>query len=54
MEIFTFIKKERSIIKVFETFEDVSKTSKSTDAIIISYRRVYKRISKLVMKGNRV
>ena len=54
MEKFTLINKERSRIKVFEPFEDVSKPSKSIDAIMISYGCVYKRSSKPVMKGSRV
>ena len=54
MEKFTLSDKERSRIKVFESFEDVSKTSPSIDAIMISYGCVYKRSSKPVMKGSRV
>jgi len=54
IEKFTLINQERSRIKVFETFEDVSKTSPSIDAIMISYGCVYKRSSKPVMKGSRV
>jgi len=54
MKKFTLINKERSRIKVFEPFEDVSKLSLSIDAMMISYGCVYKRSSKPVMKGNRV
>ena len=54
MEKFTLINKERSRIKVFEPFEDVSKPSLSVDAMMISYGCVYKRSSKPVMKGSRV
>ena len=54
MKKFTLINKERSRIKVFEPFEDVSKLSLSIDAIMISYGCVYKRSSKPVMKGSRV
>ena len=54
MEKFTLINKERSRIKVFEPFEDVSKPSQSLDAMMISYGCVYKRSSKPVMKGSRV
>ena len=54
MENFTLINKERSRIKVFEPFEDVSKPSPSIDAMMISYGCVYKRSSKPVMKGSRV
>ena len=54
MKKFTLINKERSRIKVFEPFEDVSKLSPSIDAMMISYGCVYKRSSKPVMKGNRV
>ena len=48
------INKDRSRLKVFETFEDVSKPSPSIDAMMISYGWVYKRSSKPVMKGSRV
>ena len=54
MEKFTLINKDRSRIKVFEPFEDLSKSSPSIDAIMISYGCVYKRSSKPVMKGSRV
>ena len=54
MEKFTLINKDRSRIKVFESFEDVSKQSPSIDAIMISYGCIYKRSSKPVMKGSRV
>ena len=54
MEKFTLINKDRSKIKVFEPFEDVSKPSPSIDAMMISYCCVYKRSSKPVMKGSRV
>ena len=54
MKKFTLINNERSRIKVFEPFEDVSKLSPSIDAMMISYGCVYKRSSKPVMKGSRV
>ena len=54
MDKFTLVNKDRSRIKVFEPFEDVSKPSPSIDAIMISYGCVYKSISKPVMKGSRV
>ena len=54
MEKFTLINKDRSRIKVFEPFEDVSKPSPGIDAMMISYGCVYKRSSKPVMKGSRV
>ena len=54
MEKFTLINKDRSRIKVFELFEDVSKPSPSIDAMMVSYGCVYKRSSKPVMKGSRV
>ena len=54
MEKFILINKERSRIKLFEPFEDVSKPSPSIDAMMISYGCVYKRSSKPVMKGSRV
>ena len=54
MEKFTLISKDRSRIKVFEPFEDVSKPSPSINAMMVSYGCVYKRSSKPVMKGSRV
>ena len=54
MEKFTLINKDRSRIKVFESFEDVSKPSPTIDAMMITYGCVYKRASKPVMKGSRV
>ena len=54
MDKFTLINIDRSRIKVFEPFEDVSNPSPSIDAMMISYGCVYKRISKPVMKGSRV
>ena len=54
IEKFTLINKDRSRIKVFEPFEDISKPSQSIDAIMISYGCVYRRSSKPVMKGSRV
>ena len=54
MKKFTLINKERSRIKVFEPFEDVSKSSPSIDAMMVSYGCVYKKSSKPVMKGGRV
>ena len=54
MEKFTLINKDRSRIKVFEPFEDISKPGPTIDAIMISYGCVYKKRSKPVMKGSRV
>ena len=54
LEKFILINKDRSRIKVFEPFEDVSKPSPSIDAMMISYGCVYKRSRKPVMKGSRV
>ena len=54
MEKFTLINKNRSRVKVFEPFEDVSKPSPSIDAMMISYGCIYKRSSKPLMKGSRV
>ena len=54
MEKFTLKNKDRSRIKVFEPFEDISKPGPTIDAIMISYGCVYKRSSKPVMKGSRV
>ena len=54
IEKFTLINKDRSRVKVFEPFEDISKPSISIDAMMISYGCFYKRSSKPVMKGSRV
>ena len=54
MEKFILINKNRSRIKIFEPFEDVSNPSPSIDAIMICYGCVYKRSSKPVMKSSRV
>ena len=54
MEKFTLINKERSRIKVFDPFENVSKPSHSIDAMMISYECVYKWSSKPVIKASRV
>jgi len=54
IEKFTLINKNRSRIKVFEPFEDVSKPSPIIDAMMISYGCIYKRSSKPVIKGSRV
>ena len=54
IEKFTLISNDRSRIKVFEPFEDISKSSPSIDAMMISYGCVYKRSTKPVMKGSRV
>ena len=54
MEKFTLINKARSRIKVFETFEDSSKNSSMTNAILIFYGCVFKRSSKPVITGSRV
>ena len=54
MEKITLINKDRSRIKIFEPFEEISKITNSIDAMMISYGCVYKRASKPVMKGSRV
>ena len=54
MKKFTLINYERSRIKVFEPFEDLSKPSPSINAMMISYGCVYKRSRKPVMKGSRI
>ena len=48
------INKNRSRVKVFKPFEDVSKPIPTINAIEIAYGCVYKRNSKPVMKGSRV
>ena len=54
MKAFTLINKDRSRIKVFKPFKDISKLSLSLDAMEISYGCVYQRAGKPVMKGSRV
>ena len=54
MEEFILINKQRNRIKVFKPFEDISKSSPSIDAMMVSYGCLYKRSSKPVMKGSRV
>ena len=54
MKKFILIDKERSMIKAFEPFENVSKPSLSFNAMMISYGCVYKRSNRPVMKGSRV
>tara|TARA_B100001989_G_C24471303_1_gene429353 strand:+ start:561 stop:824 length:264 start_codon:yes stop_codon:yes gene_type:complete len=54
IEKFALINKDRSRIKVFEPFEDISNPSPSIDAMMISYGCVYKISSKPVIKGSRV
>ena len=54
MDKFTLINKDKSRIKVFEPFEDITNPSPSIDVMMISYGCVYKRSSKPVMKGSRV
>ncbi len=54
MDKFTLINKDRSRIKVFEPFEDLSKPSPTIDAMMISYGCVFKKSGKPVMKGSRV
>ena len=54
MDKFTLINKDRTRIKVFEPFENLTKHYPIIDAMMISYGCVYKRSSKPVMKGSRV
>ena len=54
MERFILLNNERNRIKVFEPFEDISKSFLSIDAMMNSYGCFYKRSSKPVMKGSRV
>ena len=54
MEEFTLINKDRSRVKIFKPFEDVSKPSPTINAMEIAYGCVYKRSSKPVIKGSRV
>ena len=43
MEEFTLINKDRSRVKVFKPFEDVSKPSPTINAMEIAYLQIYKR-----------
>ncbi len=54
MQKFTLINKDKSRIKVFESFDDNSKQSSIINAILISYVFFYKRSSNPVIKGSRV
>ena len=54
IEKFTFINKHSTRIKVFEPFEDSSKNSSIINTILLSFGCVFKRSSKIVMKGSRV
>ena len=45
MKEFTLINKDRSRIKVFKPFEDVSKPSPTINAMEKAYGWVYKRVS---------
>ena len=54
MKEFTLINNDRSRIKVFKPFEDISKPSFSINAMEISYGCIYKRSGKPVMKGSRI
>ena len=45
MKKFTLINKARNRIKVFEPFEDVSKPSRTINAMMVSYECIYKRLS---------
>ena len=47
MDKFTLINMDRSRIKVFELFEDVSKPSPSIDAMMISYVFIREVVSQL-------
>ena len=54
MKEFILINKDRSRIKIFKPFEDLSKQSRNINAMEISYGCVYKRSIKPVIKGSRV
>ena len=49
MKKFILISNERSRVKVFEPFEDVTKPRHSINELMISHGCVYKRSSKPVM-----
>ena len=50
MEKFILFNKNKSRIKVFEPLEDVSKPFPRIDAMMISYRCIYKSSNKQVMR----
>ena len=54
MEKFTLINKDRSSIKVFKSFEDLSKPSPNIDVIMVSYGCVYVWSIKSVMNCSEV
>ena len=54
MEEYTLINKDRKRIKVFNLFKDVINSFLFIDVMEISYKCVYKRVNKSVMKGSRV
>ena len=54
MEEFCLISKDRSRVKIFKPFEDLSKPSPTINAMEIAYGCFYKRNSNPVMKGSRV
>ena len=54
MEKLTLTNKARSNIKVFESFEDISKNFFMSNVILISYECVFKQSSKPVMKVSSV
>ena len=54
MDKFTLINMDRSRIKVFEPFEDLSKPSPSIEEMLIPYCYVCKQSSKQFMKGSRL
>ena len=51
---FILINKDKSRIKVFEQFEDISNPNPTIDAMMIPYGCFYKRSSKPILKGSRV
>ena len=54
MKEFTLINNDRSRIKVFKPFEDISDPSSNINTMDISYGCIYKRSSKPVIKVSRV
>ena len=54
MEEYTLINKDRSRIRIFKPFEDVSIPSLNINSMEIAYGFLYKRSSKPVMKGSRI
>ena len=54
MEGYSLINKDRTIEKFYNLFKEVSNSFQFIGAMEISYKYVYKRVNKPVMKGSRL